>query len=155
MNRVSYRPLHWRAPEFLYKKKTLLWYTHIAIFFFVVFLLMVVLKQWFALVLTIILFLVFISHSDVRPKTVDYRIDKNSISIGERKIMFSDIRSFAFESAHAQPIIILDLDAPLALPITLILKEEIADEVLGRLLQVLPLNDEVSLIRWITHWLHY
>ena len=51
--------------------------------------------------------------------------------------------------------IVFDLNYYLALPLTMIVKKDLLDDVVGELLKYVPLRHEFSLLRWISHWLHY
>lgn len=149
------KALAWRAPEFLFKKKTLLWYTNVTIFFFLVLVIFFLLKQWIAIAIVAFLFWFFISKSEERPPVVDCKIDKTGITIGERTIEYGDIRSFSIDIDHTHPILVFNLDYPFALPVTMLVKEHHLEEVVDYLADYLPLQEEFSLTQWLTHWLHY
>lgn len=147
--------ISWRAPEFLYKKKTLLWKLNVSVFFFLVLLIMLFLSQWIGAIIIALLYWFFMLHADEKPGVVDYRLTRSGITIGERKISYSDIRSFSVDASHTHPVVILELNHYFALPVTLVIKKDALEEVLDYLAQYIPLNQAFSLTRWLTHWLHY
>jgi hypothetical protein len=149
------KSLTWRAPEFLYKKKTPLWYTHISVFFFLVFTLFFFARMYWALAIIGALYWFFITHADDQPKTVDYKIDSHSITVGERKLSYGEIHSFTVDASNSHPVIVLDLNYTLSLPVTLIVKKSELDETKELLSRYLPGQNKLSFIRWLTHKLHY
>jgi hypothetical protein len=149
------KTIHWQAPHYLYKKKTLLWYTHVSVFFFIVMVVFFLLKQWAGAAITTLLFWVFIAKSDDRPKTVNYTISNAGIKIDDRLLSFSEMHSFTVDTSHATPVIMLDLNYHFAFPQTVLVKKDNLDAVLEILIQHVPIRQDFSVIRWLTHWLHY
>jgi hypothetical protein len=149
------RKISWRGPEFLYQKKTPLWYTNVCVFFFLALLAFFFIKNYIAIVIVSLLFWYFLDKSDDHPRIVDYSIDKSGIMIDDRKINFGEIHSFTLDDSHKAPVIVCDLNYPLAFPITIVCKDDNVEEVAETLMQFIPFRNEFSLIRWITHWLHY
>jgi hypothetical protein len=148
------RSLKWRAPEYIYLKKTPLWYTHVSIFFYGVLLFLFLVENYMGLVIIALLFWYFISRADDKPKVVDYKTDDTGITIGERKLTYGEIHSFTIDESNKAPVILFDLNYHFALPVTMILKDN-TEEVVTFLIQYVPMRNEFSLIRWITHKLHY
>lgn len=147
--------IEWRGPEFLFKPKTLLWYTHVLIFFFLVISLLIFIGNWPGAGVITLLFIVFILKSNDRPRTVTYSVNDAGITIGETKIAYSEIHSFSLDEDHTHPVFVLDLNYYFALPVTLVAKKENVEEIKGQLLQMLPRQKKVSFLRWLTHLLHY
>jgi hypothetical protein len=149
------RAIIWRAPQFLYKKKTLLWYTHVTVFFFAVIVALFLLKVWGGVIAVSLLFWFFLAKSEEKPKVVEYRVDKQGIMIDGHLFPFSEIHSFILDTSQGVPIITLDLNYAFALPVTMIVKKQHVDEVIELLLQHLPMRTNFSFTRWLTHWLRY
>ncbi len=147
--------IEWRGPEFLFKPKTPLWYTHIIVFFFIVATLLIFIGNWPGAGVITLLFIVFLLKSNDRPRTVSYRVDDTGVTVGETKIAYSEIHSFAVDSDHSHPVIILDLNYYFALPVTLVARKDTEEEIRTKLLQFLPMQKKVSFLRWLTHLLHY
>lgn len=151
----SFKPISWRAPEYLFRRKTLLWYTHVSVFFFIVLVLLFWVQNWFGIVILALLFWIFMSKSEEKPKNVTYTVDHHGITIGERTLTFSEVESFTAEVAHRTPVITLKLTYSFSLPITLIVKHDVKDDVIEHLSQYVPLSNEFSFMRWLSHRLHY
>jgi hypothetical protein len=149
------KSLHWRAPEFLYKKKTLIWYMNICVFFFLVLLLFFFLKQWYGMAIIALLFCFFMSKSEERPRVVDYKLDRTGVTVDGRTIPYDEIDSFTIEGTSGSPVIVLDLSYRFSLPVTLIVKKSEFEDAIDVLLQYVPLRTGFSFIRWLTHYLHY
>ncbi len=149
------RSVAWRAPEFLYRKKTLVWYTNVSVFFFVALVALLYLNNWPGAIILAGLFWFFIAHANDHPKTVDYKVDASGLTVGDRHVNYSEISSFSLDLSHNTPLILLELNYFLALPVTLLVKKDEIEDVANILLLHVPQRNEFSLIRWITHWLHY
>jgi hypothetical protein len=151
----SLRGIRWRAPEFLYRKKTLLWYTNVCVFFFVVILLLVLAQNWLGIGVVAIIFWFFLARADLHPKTIDYRVAPDGVYVGEHKVALSDISSFSVDDAGRWTVITLNPEIIFASPVTLIVNRAIADKVVDRLNDRLPVNNRFSLMRWVYQTLRY
>ncbi len=147
--------IEWRGPEFLFKKKTLLWYTHIVVFFFIIVALLLFTGNWPGAIVVTILFVIFILKSNDKPRIITYQIDDTGITAGDTVTKYSEIHSFTLDNSHAHPVIVLDLNYYLALPITLVVKKDQLEDVQKLLLSHLPMQRSVPFLRWLTHLLHY
>jgi len=154
-SRKSVKTFSWRAPEYLYKKKTLLWYTNVSVFFFLVFIAFFFAHYYFAVVLVSALFWFAISRADDHPKTIDYKIDIHGLTVGDHTISFGEIHSFSLDNSNSSPVFIFDLNGPLAMPVTVLAHKENLEDIIELLVEHVPMNNSISFINWITHKLHY
>lgn len=145
----------WRAPSHLYQKKTPLWYTHVAVFFFAIFLLFMAIENWIGLVAVAVAFWFFLSKANDKPKVVDYKVDSITIQIEDRVIHYEELGAFAVEKIKSSYVIELDSKSPFTLPITLVVKPAEIEAVTEILLGRLPQKTGYSFMRQLTHWLHY
>jgi hypothetical protein len=149
------RVVHWRAPEFLYKEKTPLWYTNVSVFFFVVLLALFLINNYVGVGVILLAAWVFLANSNDKPRTVDYTVDRKGIKIDDRVIAFSDIESFSINVKTKHPVVLLDLHYPFSLPVTVVIKEAEFDTVVNILLDYVPLKHDNSILRWLAQILHY
>jgi hypothetical protein len=149
------RVVHWRAPEFLYREKTPIWYTHVSLFFFTVLLVLFLISNYLGAVVVLLAAWVFLSLSNERPKTVEYAIDRKGIKIGDRTIAFREVDSFSANLNSRHPVIYLDLSYPFALPVTMVVKPAELDAVMTILLDYIPMRNHNSLLSWVSQLLHY
>ncbi len=152
---LSHRAITWRAPQFVFKKKTLLWYTHVSVFMFVVLIFLFLAHNWAGALIVALLYWLFLTKSGDRPKIIDYKLDADGVTADDQTIDYSSIASFSLDTATKDPIILLELNTPMAIPVTLLVPTEQVEAVTERLLQHVPLNPRVSLLRRLTHLLHY
>lgn len=149
------RVVHWRAPEFIYREKTPLWYTNVSVFFLIVLAALFMVHNYVGVAVVLLAAWVFLANSNEHPKTVEYTIDRKGIKIGDRSIPFSDIDGFTMNLAPKHPVIHLDLAYPFALPISVVVKPADFDTVTNILLDYVPLKRESTLLRWVSRILHY
>lgn len=151
----SSHAITWHGPEFLYKRKTLIWYTNIFVFFFFVFLLFFLLKNYLAIAIVSALCWYAITRAEDHPRTIAYKIDNHGISVGPRKISYGELHSFSVDTSNSLPVIVLDTNAALEMPVTMVIKKSELDEIVDRLSQQVPMENKLSFIYWLTHKLHY
>lgn len=149
------RVVHWRAPEFIYREKTLLWYTNVSVFFLLVLAALFAINNYVGVAIVILAAWVFLANSNDRPRTIEYSIDRKGIKLGERMIPFSDISAFSIMLYPRHPILQLDLTYPLSLPVTVVVKPKDFDTVANILLDYIPLKRASRVLTWISRVLHY
>jgi len=147
--------IEWRASESPYTAKTPLWYARVSIFFLLIFVLLFLLQQWIAVAIVAFLFWIFILKAAERPRTIDYRIDSDGITVDDRKIPYVDINYFTLDTTHRTPVITLTLVYQFGLPVTIVARKNNYDQVVGELVKHVPFRNDFSLLRWISHYLHY
>lgn len=153
--RSPFRAISWRAPEYLFRKKSLIWYVNVSVFFFLAFMALFSLQQWPGVIIVTLLFWFFIAHAQDRPRVIAYSIDRHGIHLGERIITYGEIAHFSLDVSHISPVITLELNYSFAMPITMVVKKEVLDDVMENLSRTVSQSHEFSLFRWITHRLHY
>src|SRR4051812_39577346 len=87
----------WRAPEFLYRKKTILWYTHVSVFFFIALLALFLIHNWLGVAIVLALFWLFLAKANDHPRVIDYAVGPEGITHDERVINYSSIASFSVD----------------------------------------------------------
>jgi hypothetical protein len=145
----------WRAPEFLYKNKTPLWYFTIFLVAFGVFLALLLAQNYPGVVVVGALFWYFMLKANDMPRTIDYKIDTHNITVDARRMSYGEIQSFSVDASNHTPVIILNLNYTLALPVTMIVKKDDLEDIVIFLNRYIPLETGVSFVHWITHKLHY
>lgn len=149
------RSFEWRGPEFLYKKKTPLWYAHVGVFFFLIFLLLLWLNNIFGLAVLAFAFWLFLTKANERPRTVDYKIDPLGIHIEDHTIHYETLEGFMVEKVGNNTVVTLDPTDSFTFPITLVVKQADANQVTELLLEHLPMRRNYSLLHKINQHLHY
>ncbi len=149
------RVVHWRAPEFIYRDKSPLWYTNVVLFFLIVLVALFLAHNYVGMVVVLLAAWVFLTHSNEHPRTIDYSIDRKGLKIGARTIPFSDIDSFSINTNPKHPVMLLNLAYPFALPVSVVVKPADFDTVANILLDYVPLKRENAFIRWVSRILHY
>lgn len=157
MNNAKRLPhqITWRGPESLYKRKNLLWYTHVSIGFVFMAGLLVLFQSWLGLVIATLLFVLFLLRANDKPKTITYTLDNTGITAGDRVIAYSDVDHFAVDKGHYRPVVVLELSQTFSMPVTLIVKPELYEEVTETLAHYVPYRENFSFMRWLLHALHY
>jgi hypothetical protein len=149
------REFSWRGPEFLYKKKTPLWYANISVFFFVVFLGLLWLNNIPGMAVLAFALWLFLTKANERPRTVDYKIDPLGIHIEDHTFHYEGFESFSVEVIGTNAVVSLDPAEWLTFPTNLIVKHHDLEEIVTLLTDHLPERTNYSLIHKITHRLHY
>jgi hypothetical protein len=145
----------WRAPEYVFKKKTLLWYTDVTIVFVVALTCLLLLDLKFGAFISLFLFWAFLAKANEHPHLVNYEVSPKGIQIGDRAVMYSELRSFSVDKTKNTPVITLYLEDSFSLPITMVVKKDHIEEVVEQLLPNVPIDTRFSFSRWLSHWLHY
>ncbi len=153
--RTKREGIAWRAPEHLYRKKTVAWYVLTSVFFGTFMIFFIALQSWYAAIIVALAFWVFLRYAEDKPQMVDYVLNDMGLAIADRKINFSELDSFELDESHDQPLILLNTTYMFAMPITLVVKEDVLDDVIEHLIEHLPPNHGWAPLRWLTHWLHY
>ncbi len=152
---LNKRSFHWRAPEFLYKKKTAMWYVAVGVFFLAILLLFLLGKSWFAALIVALAFWLFLSYAEKHPGLVEYKVDNTGISIGDKIITYGEIHSFTVDTTSDTPVISLNTNYPFAMPVVMVVKKADLDDVLNILIEHIPYQRDVSLMRWLMRLIHY
>lgn len=152
---IAKRSFHWRAPEFVYKKKTAKWYLAIGIFFLIILSVFILGKSWFAAMIVALSFWLFLSYAEKHPKLVDYKVDNTGITIGDKVITYGEIHSFTVDTTGETQTISLNTNYPFAMPVTMVVKKDNIDDVLNILIEHIPYQRDLSFLRWLTRLLHY
>lgn len=147
--------ISWRAPQFLFKRKSLIWYTHICLFFFIVLAGLFIIENWLGIVVAVALFWAFLAKSGEHPKIVDYKVSHQGVCIDGHTLPYSAIRAFSVDTSQTKPVIILEMAQPMSMPLTLVIKKMILEDAIAILNQHIPTQEHPSLIHRLNHWLHY
>ncbi len=145
----------WRGPEFLYKKKTPIWYTNVSVFFFIVFVALLFLNNVLGMAVLAFAFWFFLAQANERPRVVDYKIDALGIHIEDRLISYETLEAFSVESIGQQSVITFDPIESLTFPTSVVIKTHELETVTEILLQHLPQQPRMPFLARITHHLHY
>lgn len=145
----------WRGPEFLYKKKTPIWYTNVSVFFFIVFVALLFLNNVLGMAVLAFAFWFFLAQANERPRIVDYKIDALGIHVEDRLISYQTIEAFSVESIGQHTVIVFDPMGSLTFPTSIVIKKHELEEVREILLRHLPQQPGMPFIARITHRLHY
>lgn len=151
----SLKSIHWEAPEFPYREKTPLWYTNVMVFYGLVVLLFFFIGNYYAILITSLLFWYFLSQANEKPRVVSYKIDVNGITIGDRLITYTEIRSLSVDTVGRLPVVTLDLTHTFSLPLILMVKKHDFEEIIDALMRYVPLEQRFSFMQWISNRLHY
>lgn len=155
MRSKLWREVGWRGPEFLYKKKTPLWYANVGVFFFLVFLALLWAQNIFGLAVSAFAFWYFLTQADTRPRVVDYRINQLGVHIEDRLVHFESLTAFEVEKIGPHMLITLSPLTVFSFPITLVAKDENTHRAVELLLEHLPRRPVSPLLHRLTHWLGY
>ncbi len=145
----------WQGPESLSKRKTAKWYLTIGLIFFAAIAFFLYIHAWFATVVVVVAFWLFLNYAEQRPRTITYKLDETGITIDEHTVHFSDIRSFDVEFVAGVPLIVAETTYTFAMPVMVVVKGVDFEKVFNFLVERIPLKQDFSLIRWLTHWLYY
>lgn len=132
----------WRASEFASSDKNGSWYLLLAFGSFVFAGLTYLLtKQVFSAIVILILGITVAFYGRLKPRVLDYSIDKTGINVGNKFYLFNQFKSFSIIEDQAIPSIHLMPIKKLMMPITIYIDPAGADKIIDILGDILPFED--------------
>lgn len=132
----------WRASEFASSDKNGSWYLLLAFGSFVFAGLTYLLtKQVFSAIVILILGITVAFYGRLKPRVLDYSIDKTGINVGNKFYLFNQFKSFSIIEDQAIPSIHLMPIKKLMMPITIYIDPAGADKIIDILGEILPFED--------------
>jgi hypothetical protein len=132
----------WRASEFASSDKNGSWYLLLAFGSFVFAGLTYLLtKQVFSAIVILILGITVAFYGRLKPRVLDYSIDKTGIYVGSKFYLFTQFKSFSIIEDQAIPSIHLMPIKKLMMPITIYIDPAGADKIIDILGDILPFED--------------
>ena len=149
--------ISWRASEFASSDKNSSWYLLLAIgsviFAALTFLLT---RQIFSVIVILVLGITIAFYGRLKPRILDYTIDKNGIFAGNKYYSFSQFKSFSIIEDQAIPSIHLTPIKKLMMPLTIYISPAETDNIIEILGSFLPFeNKKRDIADKISQKLHF
>ncbi len=145
----------WRAPQSFYRRKTWVWHATVFGFFGIAVTMFMITRTWGGVVVAVLLYWVFLAKADDKPRVIDYRLNRDGLTIDGQLIRLSEIHSFELETYRHHSILVVYLNYPMSFPLNVVVNKRDLGSIRSRLRQEVPERSRFSFIRWLTHWLNY
>jgi len=133
----------WSASEFVEHDKGYNWYGYLIVGAVLISArLFLVTKEIMSIVVTVLLAIVMAIYGTAKPKTVDYKITGNGVSLGPKHFNFSEFKSFSIIEDSAMPYIQLMPQRRFMVPITIFVDPEHTNEIAELIGQFLPYDQK-------------
>lgn len=135
----------WEASEFIHHEKSMNWYlllTGAAILLGAVMYLL--LKDIFSLVVLAIMYAAILVYARREPRTLQYGVGVNGISIGEKHFDYDQFKSFSVIQESGVPSVVLVPTQRFMPPVSIYFAPEDADKIVGELSKFVP-NEQRNL----------
>ena len=87
--------LEWQAPEFAQVERKMGWYVIGTVVFVVLLALMIFWQQWILAILVVLVAVVVLQYSFMKPRLVDFHITSGGLEVGEKFYKFLAFKSFS------------------------------------------------------------
>lgn len=84
----------WMAPEFVYHEKPVWWHWVAYSFVAVLVILMIILQEWFGLVVFVLLGVLIYQYAEVKPKNIEIALTTIGVKVGKKFYPYNSIRAF-------------------------------------------------------------
>ena len=132
----------WKAPEFVYSKKTAKWYVYLIIVTLVLLVLYrLISKDIVTPILILLMAFIFGYYGSKKPKTIDYSVGPNGVKIGEKEISLDSLKSYSVQDYKDLSVVIFVPVKRFATLVTLYYYPEDEDKILGFIETVVPFDN--------------
>jgi len=133
----------WTASEFISHEKSGNWYVFLIVVAIVIAgALFFVTREWFSVVVVVVLAIALGVFGALKPRTLDYAIYPDGIQVGEKHFGFETFRSFAIIEDAPVPSLQLLPQKRLMVPITVYFAPPDADMIINTLGDFLPIEQK-------------
>jgi len=84
----------WMTPEFVYHEKPAWWHIVAYGFVIIITLLMIFLKEWFGLVVFVLIGVLIYQYSEIKPKNIEIALTTVGVRFGNKFYPYNEIKSF-------------------------------------------------------------
>jgi hypothetical protein len=135
----------WRSTEFISKEKPKSWYVLLALVAIVLAgIIYGLTRDIFSTVIVVVLAIIFGGYAGLRPRTIDYVISSDGISVGKRHFKYDEFRSFSVNEDESEPFAQLLPHKKFMVPVALRFEAKDADKIIKVLGDYLALEDRKS-----------
>jgi len=139
---ISGDVFEWKAPEFVYSKKTTKWYAYLVLITLVLIVLYrLISKDIVTPILIILMSFIFGYYGTKKPQTIKYSVGPEGISVGNKNFSIDSLKSYSVQDYNNLSVVIFVPVKRFATLITLYYKPEDEDKVLGFIETVVPFDD--------------
>lgn len=133
--------IRWTASEFVSHEKTTGWYVALALVALVASgIIFVLTKSVYSVVVVLVLALALAVFGALKPRTLDYALDADGVTVGDKHFLYESFRSFNVIDEGPVPSIQLLPLKRFMVPITIYFAPEDADIIIDTLGQFLPFD---------------
>jgi hypothetical protein len=147
----------WEASEYIHHQKPLAWHAgFVAVGAAVAGLLYLILRDWFAVAVVVLMFVALFVYAVRKPDTLRYQIGQDGIDIGPKHYDYGRFRAFSVMQGGGIPNIVLDPLQRFSPPISMYCPPEDVQTIVGHLAKFLPQTDkQPDVIDKLTHYLRF
>jgi len=132
----------WKAPEFVYSKKSAKWYVYLVL----VTLALLVLYRFISKdivtpILIILMAFIFGYYGSKKPQTINYSIGPSGVKVGDKEISIDSLKSYSVQDYKDLSVVIFVPVKRFATLVTLYYHPEDEDKVLGFIETVVPFDN--------------
>jgi hypothetical protein len=133
------QPVVWKTREFREYNRDIKWYLSIGGALLIALIYAVYIRQWILVAVILMIAVVIYLSGDVQSKTIECKVDKEGVKIGDKKFLYGQLKTFWFSDSDGitklnlitifrlMPVISLDINKEIKTPIKEILLDFIPE----------------------------
>ena len=86
--------ISWKAPEFIFHKKSLAWHASIIIFNVMIITILALMKQWLSIPVFLLLGFLLFKYAEVKPRMIEIGISNIGVKVGDNFYPYNRLKSF-------------------------------------------------------------
>ena len=128
----------WQAPARLYKTRDKEFYSTLGAIAFLIAVILLFIKEWFAIVLVIsIAFLAYV-FATIKPEKIEYQLNNRGVTVAGNTYFFNELGRFWFEEKMNQKILLIERPAAFPYRLTIPLGQADPEKIKQLLAKYLP-----------------